>query len=156
VGSNDWPYWKKRHFLASAPSRKLSAGCGRGSSLGYRSYCREAFYRNLKSILEGWVPRQTDLDTLRRELTIARSHERIVYSSGAFIWLWEDHRHALDRMLWPVTRSAVDLLTSAELAKVRQCRWQSCGWMFLDTSRNRSRLWCDSRVCGNRVQATRN
>lgn len=30
-----------------------------------------------------------------------------------------------------------------------------CGWLFLDRSRNRSRVWCDMTVCGNRAKASR-
>ncbi|MGA2590961.1 MAG: CGNR zinc finger domain-containing protein [Bryobacteraceae bacterium] len=30
-----------------------------------------------------------------------------------------------------------------------------CGWMFLDTTRNRSRQWCDMRDCGNRAKVRR-
>lgn len=31
----------------------------------------------------------------------------------------------------------------------------NCGWLFMDRSRNRSRVWCDMRVCGNRAKASR-
>ncbi len=31
----------------------------------------------------------------------------------------------------------------------------NCGWLFLDRSRNRSRIWCDMTVCGNRAKASR-
>lgn len=31
----------------------------------------------------------------------------------------------------------------------------NCGWLFLDQSRNRSRVWCDMTVCGNRAKASR-
>jgi predicted RNA-binding Zn ribbon-like protein len=38
---------------------------------------------------------------------------------------------------------------------VRQCGGESCGWLFLDTSRNRSRQWCDMRDCGNLAKVRR-
>jgi predicted RNA-binding Zn ribbon-like protein len=31
----------------------------------------------------------------------------------------------------------------------------NCGWLFLDSSRNGSRVWCDMAVCGNRRKAAR-
>jgi predicted RNA-binding Zn ribbon-like protein len=60
-------------------------------------------------------------------------------------------------MLWPVARSAADLLTSAEeLARVGQCADdRGCGWLFFDTSRNHSRRWCAMKDCGNRAKARR-
>jgi predicted RNA-binding Zn ribbon-like protein len=109
---------------------------------------REALYRIFKSCVEGWPPRQSDIDTLRAELSIARSHERLARSAGNFVWLWEDQRHPLDRVLWPVSRSAADMLTSADLSRIRQCERRDCGGIFLDTTRNRSRRWCDLCSCG--------
>jgi predicted RNA-binding Zn ribbon-like protein len=47
------------------------------------------------------------------------------------------------------------LLASIEITRVKQCPGPTCGWVFLDVTRNRSRRWCNSAECGNRsrVQA---
>ncbi len=68
---------------------------------------------------------------------------------------WEDDPESLDRMLGPIVRSAVALLTSKELDRVRVCGADSCDWLFLDESRSRSRQWCNMAVCGNRAKARR-
>jgi predicted RNA-binding Zn ribbon-like protein len=49
--------------------------------------------------------------------------------------------------------SALSLLAGDGWKKVRICR--NCRWLFLDRSRNSSRLWCDMSVCGNRHKAKR-
>ena len=49
--------------------------------------------------------------------------------------------------------SALSLLAGDAWKKVRVCR--NCRWLFLDRSRNASRLWCDMSVCGNRHKAKR-
>jgi predicted RNA-binding Zn ribbon-like protein len=49
--------------------------------------------------------------------------------------------------------SALSLLSSNAWKKIRICR--NCRWLFLDRSRNASRLWCDMSVCGNRHKAKR-
>jgi predicted RNA-binding Zn ribbon-like protein len=28
----------------------------------------------------------------------------------------------------------------------------SCRWLYLDNSKNKSRQWCDMKVCGNRAK----
>jgi predicted RNA-binding Zn ribbon-like protein len=61
----------------------------------------------------------------------------------------------LDRPLWTLARAAGDLLTGPELARVRRCGSATCASMFLDTSRNGSRRWCDMETCGNRAKARR-
>jgi predicted RNA-binding Zn ribbon-like protein len=49
--------------------------------------------------------------------------------------------------------SALSLLAGQEWRRVRICR--NCNWLFVDKSRNASRLWCDMSVCGNRQKAKR-
>ncbi|HXY97447.1 MAG TPA: CGNR zinc finger domain-containing protein [Steroidobacteraceae bacterium] len=44
---------------------------------------------------------------------------------------------------------------SETLERVRACDADSCRWLFLDTSRNHTRRWCDMKVCGNRMKARR-
>jgi predicted RNA-binding Zn ribbon-like protein len=62
---------------------------------------------------------------------------------------------ALQEPLWPVAWSAAALLAEGEGALVGRCQAPGCGWVFLDVSRNRSRLWCSAELCGNRVRARR-
>jgi predicted RNA-binding Zn ribbon-like protein len=38
---------------------------------------------------------------------------------------------------------------------VKECGTENCNWLFLDTSKNRSRRWCDMKECGNREKARR-
>lgn len=116
---------------------------------------RRALYRIHKAVFQRWEPEGADLDLFHRELAIARKHERLSYSEGSFHWTWDDLSEALDRIIWPVARSAADLLTSPELIRLRQCKGEECGWLFLDTSRNRSRHWCDMSDCGNRDKVRR-
>jgi predicted RNA-binding Zn ribbon-like protein len=49
--------------------------------------------------------------------------------------------------------SALSLLREETVARLRIC--PNCSWLFLDRSRNSSRLWCDMAVCGNRQKANR-
>lgn len=118
---------------------------------------REALYRVFKAAVEGWTPRAIDLAVVNRELAHARRHERLEPRSegSRLIWAWSTEGPALDRMLWPVVRSASDLLTSDRLGRVSQCGGEDCHWLFLDTSRNQSRRWCDMAECGNRAKVRR-
>lgn len=49
--------------------------------------------------------------------------------------------------------SALSLLPEKTYRRIRIC--PNCNWLFLDKSRNASRLWCDMTVCGNRQKAKR-
>lgn len=52
-----------------------------------------------------------------------------------------------------VARSALGLLCDDAAQRIRICA--NCNWLFLDRSRNGSRVWCDMAVCGNRQKARR-
>lgn len=49
--------------------------------------------------------------------------------------------------------SALSLVSGGRIGRVRIC--PNCNWLFLDASRNASRVWCDMAVCGNRHKARR-
>ncbi|MFB7145138.1 CGNR zinc finger domain-containing protein [Agrobacterium deltaense] len=49
--------------------------------------------------------------------------------------------------------SALSLLADETRERLRICG--NCGWLFIDRSKNRSRIWCDMAVCGNRQKASR-
>jgi predicted RNA-binding Zn ribbon-like protein len=58
-------------------------------------------------------------------------------------------------LLWRIARSAAELLTDDQLARVKLCAMPDCGWLFLDDSRAGNRRWCSMETCGNRHKARR-
>ncbi len=65
-------------------------------------------------------------------------------------------RAALDRVLWPVVCLAVEVLTSSEIARVKECaNPDDCDWLFLDSSKNNRRRWCSMEGCGSLVTMRR-
>jgi len=115
---------------------------------------RRVLYRMFNCFLENENPRQADLDILRKELRVAREHQTLKATRRAFIWVW-DTRPVLESLLWRISQSAGDLLTSGQLARLRRCAGETCRWMFLDTTRNHSRHWCDMKDCGNLAKVRR-
>jgi predicted RNA-binding Zn ribbon-like protein len=117
---------------------------------------REALYRLFRGAARGQSPDPDDLGVLQAELTLALPHLRIAWSPAGFGWEWDQASPGLDRVLWPVAWSAAELLVQGPLERIRECPGQdTCGWLFLDLSKNASRRWCDMRVCGNRAKARR-
>jgi predicted RNA-binding Zn ribbon-like protein len=84
----------------------------------------------------------------------AASHLRLVPAKAGFEWRFDDLRE-LDSVLWPIARSAAELLASDQLKYIRACSSKTCEWFFLDTSKNHKRRWCDMTRCGNRAKVRR-
>jgi predicted RNA-binding Zn ribbon-like protein len=116
---------------------------------------RESIYHIFSAISQEEEPRKVDVDVLNEELSIAYNHLKLRYSEHGYNLELRSDRAELDQMLWFVAKSASDLLISDKLDRVRRCMSEECGWLFLDTSRNRSRRWCDMKTCGNRMKARR-
>lgn len=136
-------------------SHEASVRPGQASAVLTRSVaCREAIYRIFKAAMEHRKVAAQDLAVLNSELRLARSHEQLV-ATPRFAWQWQTHSLSLDRVLWPVVRSAADLLIAADLTRVRQCPGEECGWLFLDISRSGRRQWCDMADCGNLAKVRR-
>jgi predicted RNA-binding Zn ribbon-like protein len=115
---------------------------------------RETLYRLFKAVAEERRPDPKDVELLNRELASARAHERLTFTGGTAAVTWDD-RDSPELPLRIVARSAAELLTSPNVPRIRICGGESCGWLFLDTSRNRSRQWCDMSDCGNVAKVRR-
>lgn len=57
----------------------------------------------------------------------------------------------MEKPLWIIALSAESLLLSDRLPKVKAC--DNCGWLFLDTSKNGTRRWCNMHTCGSQMKA---
>lgn len=116
---------------------------------------RESIFRIFSSIAAGRKPDPADITTLNGVLSEAMSRLQVSSSAGGFTWTWKGAEASLDQMIWPIVRSAAELLTSSELKRLGLCAGEGCGWLFFDTSKNRSRRWCAMEDCGNRAKARR-
>jgi predicted RNA-binding Zn ribbon-like protein len=117
---------------------------------------REALYRLLSARAAGLPATADDLHTVNRAIGRAMASAGLAPSGpGGFEWSWPGARQGLDRVAWWVARSTAFLLTSKDLAKVRECAGFDCGWLFLDGTKNRSRRWCNMATCGNRAKGRR-
>ncbi|HEV2359794.1 MAG TPA: ABATE domain-containing protein [bacterium] len=117
---------------------------------------REAMFRIFCGAAECRAQRPGDMNILNAMLSRALGQVRLDATAEGCVRVWAGGAEAMDRMLWPVLRSAMDLLTSDdERERIHKCESPTCDWLFLDTSRNHSRRWCDMKTCGNRAKAHR-
>jgi predicted RNA-binding Zn ribbon-like protein len=77
------------------------------------------------------------------------------HANGYFVRTFVPGGDAFAGLLIPVVESAADSLIGGELTRVRRCADSRCPRLFLDTTRNSRRRWCDMATCGNRAKAAR-
>jgi len=116
--------------------------------------------RTLREAVYGLFVRQpgglpaANLAAIHREAVRLAPNVGLGQGAGRYSWQWTGATNDLARVLWPVLRNALELLTM-EGRHVGVCQAKTCKWLFLDTTRNHSRRWCDMKVCGNRAKARR-
>lgn len=116
---------------------------------------REALYRICKAIMTDRRPQRVDVETVNDELLEARANEKLTHGPDGFTWEWVGGEALLDRMLWSIAHSGAELLTTGDWSRLHECSGDDCGWLFEDTSKNRSRQWCDMQDCGNLAKVRR-
>jgi predicted RNA-binding Zn ribbon-like protein len=116
---------------------------------------REAIYQVFWARVNAKEVPAAALITLNQYLQVAAQHSKLVPANGHFEWRFEDAPNNLESPLWPIARSAGELLASEHLEFVRACASQACQWLFLDSSKNHRRRWCDMKQCGNREKVRR-
>lgn len=85
----------------------------------------------------------------------ARDRQRLVWSRSCLEWEWPPSEVSPDLPVWILAIGATRLLLSADMHRLRACEKPDCRWLFLDTSKNHTRRWCDMKICGNRIKARR-
>jgi len=156
----DWAV--QARALSSAEGQRLRRHAAAHPSLAARALGRTTATREVLFAIFSAAARRKAvpaglLDALSELSAQAFARRRLENApGGSFEWKWEfSERPDLDSPLWAAVASAVDLLTSPGVDRVRQCEGDGCAWLFIDTSKNGSRRWCDMSVCGNRAKARR-
>ncbi|MGI5329718.1 CGNR zinc finger domain-containing protein [Actinomadura nitritigenes] len=129
---------------------------------------REAVYRAATAVLHGRAPAADDRDLINHWAAAAPPVPRLTGDGTV-------HRDGdAPAVLAAAARAAVDLLAAAAAPAdgtgsgsgddtgdgvdagrgvLKECQADPCTRLYLDTSRRRTRRWCDMRQCGNRAKA---
>jgi predicted RNA-binding Zn ribbon-like protein len=118
---------------------------------------REAVYRLFVAVSRGQPGDPADLALLNAAYSAGAGRAYLAPQDGHYCLRWPAGAVALDQVLWPVAHAAASLLAQTDvLERVGVCADETgCGWLFVDTSKNRSRRWCSMGDCGNRAKARR-
>jgi predicted RNA-binding Zn ribbon-like protein len=95
------------------------------------------------------------IDRLRTVHAQCLAKARLAPFGARFAWNWGAKATPIESILGPISLSALTTLLQADLTRIKQCQGDRCGWLFLDTSKNKSRRWCEMEVCGNRAKQKR-
>jgi predicted RNA-binding Zn ribbon-like protein len=116
---------------------------------------REAIYCIGVEVAGGRGAPEAWIAELAREHAACVACAKLAPGAGRYLWSWTPREAAVEAVLGPIALSALATLTQADLTRVKQCQGEKCGWLFFDTTKNKSRRWCEMEICGNRAKQKR-
>jgi predicted RNA-binding Zn ribbon-like protein len=133
---------------ATSDPRRSRRIMGRARSL------RGAIFDTFAALSEGRIPME-EIGSLEPSIQQAVVHSELARDVSSYRWEPLAVGDRMQRVLYAIACSAGDLLTSTDISRIGQCSGPDCRWLWVDRTRNKSRRWCDMKVCGNRVKAQR-
>ena len=137
--------------VGSTPRSTALTGAQESALLAEAASLRSA----LRSVVEalagdGRVDGQA-LETIRSQYAGAVGWADPVLDHGRLRWSWDatDPRAVLGQ----IAVAAIDLLRTGPTERLKLC--PSCGFVFLDTTKNGSRRWCSMEDCGKQAKMRR-
>jgi predicted RNA-binding Zn ribbon-like protein len=115
---------------------------GRERIVGFREALRALLLAN-----HGGTPDPEAIATLDRAAALVVAFDP---DGGARLVPAED---GVDGVLGTLVGIVARAQADGTWPRLKACPADACGWAFYDHSRNRSRTWCDMKVCGNRAKA---
>lgn len=144
-------------LLSPDELRRLRAPGNEGSkkrALRRAIELREALADVFYGWLDGRSPAPGSRKALERHFKAALLAQKLNWNRPSNLnWEWISVSAGLP--VAALARAAADLMTSPDSARVRACQSTECRWLFLDSSKNHTRRWCDMKVCGNRMKSRR-
>jgi predicted RNA-binding Zn ribbon-like protein len=116
---------------------------------------REALQTTYFAVLAAKRVPEAVLDQLGAIWQEAQSRLRLEYSDNRIDAIVSIERSGLDLIRDSLVSGAVELLRGLPSERVRVCRGDRCGWLFIDSSKGGQRVWCDMATCGNAAKTRR-
>ncbi|MDB5149734.1 MAG: zinc finger protein [Mucilaginibacter sp.] len=85
-------------------------------------------------------------DELNAENDDANKHVCYAMTPNGLAKEWRDPQEELAFPLWIVIKKAIRFLTSKDIQHIKKCH---CGNLYLDTTKNRNRRYCNPLTCGS-------
>ena len=96
-----------------------------------------------------------DRHSLNRVLAAAPVVRRLEQREAGTEVVLEPEAGGIDRVKGEVAAAFATMLAEGDPTRIKFCANPDCGWVMYDSSRNRSRRWCDKTECGNLIKVRR-
>ncbi|QSF45970.1 CGNR zinc finger domain-containing protein [Paenibacillus tianjinensis] len=117
---------------------------------------RSLLWAEVQKLVQGAQPDQTLLDQLNRYMAEGPSIRQIVQKPDKPPELsLLPQRSDWGQIMAEIAASFAGVLLEKETSRIRICDNPDCLWVYYDDTRNRSKRYCDDKLCGNLMKVRR-
>jgi len=141
--------WLDKHSFADFPL----PDAGQVESL---KAFRELLYRLAQAFVDGVPPVGSDLRELNGTMAaghVVRSLEMV--EGGRYVLELQPTERNWESAKAEIAASFARTLSEGEPSRIRFCDNPNCLWVYYDDTRNRSKRYCDDKLCGNLMKVRR-
>ena len=108
-----------------------------------------------QALAAGGAPADGDLERLNHVLASGPLTRRIAPAEGGYSQEFVPLRQDWAQATAEIAASFAQTLATGEGARIRMCENPDCLWFFYDDTRNRTKRYCDDKLCGNLMKVRR-
>lgn len=114
---------------------------------------REMLYHLFSAVAAATPPAPDLLERFNKTLSAALATFRFDNTPGGLTGNVREDPSDLLTPIRIVMKSAYDILTTEDHTRIKECA--TCGWIFLDLTKNNKKRWCSPLTCGSMHKAKR-
>ncbi|WP_276354911.1 CGNR zinc finger domain-containing protein [Cohnella caldifontis] len=123
--------------------------------LGELKRMRSDMLRIVQSLIAGESLSPSDMDNLNAILSEGSVRYRLIQADGGFRLETSPSRADWNGVRAQIAASFARMLEQGEPSRLRICGNPDCLWVYYDETKNRSKRYCDDKMCGNLMKVRR-
>lgn len=139
--------WMAKHGLAAAPPTERQ--------LIELKRLRDLLFRLIQRLETGETLQEDELAALNEVLLQGETIRSIAARDGRYEMQYSAARQDWRQVMSDIAASFAEALSEGDTSRFRVCDNPDCLWVYYDDTRNRSKRYCDDKMCGNLMKVRR-
>ncbi|MBP1964465.1 CGNR zinc finger domain-containing protein [Paenibacillus aceris] len=116
---------------------------------------RTLLHRIVTQYVENSLPREEDVEALNSIMALGPVIRRLAISQNQYQLQWQGVNRQWTHIRAEIAASMAQQIAEGEPSRIRICDNPNCLWVYVDATRNRSKKYCDDKMCGNLMKVRR-
>lgn len=148
----DKPGWLLK-FVAD--QRLATTGPPTPAELAALKEFRTLLHQMAETLAAGGALAPADLEQLNRVMADGPVTRRLAQAGARHVRELVPMRQDWAQAMAEIAASFAQTLATGEASRIRMCENPDCLWFFYDDTRNRTKRFCDDKMCGNLMKVRR-